>query len=380
MRCSIFALIALAHAALCSCYSVCGVRSPPSAAAAVRPTQKRGALLMSAAAAGPPEFEDEPEKPDELPLTSESLFDMSALSSRISALRESTTLEDRLVAISHAFVLVFDADTDDEAVYSMEMSEEGNAHVVLAFEDREDAEKYALSLRDDATFAGEGVASVQALDVEALVVTSRDADFLVGIVFRGDLLASSARSSANPLMITTSASERVSVSITMVPDNVFEGKSAEDFLDPSEDPVWVLVHDEGTGDAQYFRMSLNGTASVVCFKDEEAALRCGDALRSKGAASASAPSARSLLLEELLDTLSDDDVEVCLVDEVVEAVVDDSSDLDSAMPGLVAADASDQILGSVSSEADTSAQQSSVAPAAVRSMLDRLYGADDAAP
>ena len=44
--------------------------------------------------------------------------------------------------------------------------------------------------------------------------------------------------------------ERVSVSITMVPETCFEGKTASDFLDPTEDPVWVLVHDEGTGDAQ----------------------------------------------------------------------------------------------------------------------------------
>jgi hypothetical protein len=49
-------------------------------------------------------------------------------------------------------------------------------------------------------------------------------------------------------------------------------------------------------------MALNGTASVVCFKDEEAAERCSNALRRKGEA---AGEARAVLLEELLDRIDD---------------------------------------------------------------------------
>ena len=80
-------------------------------------------------------------------------------------------MQQRLVSMEHAWVLVFDADTEDEAVYSMEVDEDGDSHVVLAFEDRDEAERYAVSLREEA-YSGD--ASVQALDVEALVVTSRE--------------------------------------------------------------------------------------------------------------------------------------------------------------------------------------------------------------
>ena len=173
-------------------------------------------------------------------------------------------MQERLEALPCAWVLVFDADTEEEAVYSMEVEEQSDMHVVLAFEDREEAELYALSLSeaDPLETAGyDGVASVQGLDVEALVVTSRDADFSVGVVFRGDLLRhglTDVTGGAAAPLITGGVDEiypatpRVSVSITMVPDSVFEGRTADDFLDPSEDPVWVLVHDEGTGDADLF--------------------------------------------------------------------------------------------------------------------------------
>jgi hypothetical protein len=205
-------------------------------------------------------------------------LDMSTLASRMRAIQESESVQQRLEALPCAWVLVFDADTEEEAVYSMEMDSE--QHVVLAFEDREEAEQYALSLRDSPEELGqphlagyESLASVQGLDVEALVVTSRDADFKVGVVFKGDLIPVDPPSSSSslggvetrdtapdtvPPFITgfpsldaglaevgaSSAGPRVAVSITMVPDACFEGRTADDFLDPAEDPVWVLIHDE----------------------------------------------------------------------------------------------------------------------------------------
>jgi len=241
--------------------------------------------------------------------------------------------------------------------------------VVLAFEDREDAETYAASLSDAEVISGgyEGEASVQGLDVEALVVTSRDADFQVGLVFSGDLVAETDGPST-PFLITGADSRpRVALSITIVPDNCFEGRTAEDFLDPAEDPVWVLIHDEGTADAQFFSMALNGTASVVCFKDEEAAERCSNALRRKGEA---AGEARAVLLEELLDRIDDSEMEVCLVDEVVETEIEASAAEADAQPGLIASDGmSDTVLGSLSSAAGET----------VRAKLELLYDtADDA--
>jgi hypothetical protein len=363
-------------------------------------------------------------------------------------LQENESVQQRLVSMEHAWVLVFDADTEDEAVYSMEVDEDGDSHVVLAFEDRDEAERYAVSLREEA-YSGD--ASVQALDVEALVVTSRDADFRVGIVFRGDLTTYTAASARQGLRDAASAAadddgmgagfpaspaelarslgmsaadlssfitsgndgaemadgedaangraaggssgplrERVSVSITMVPETCFEGKSASDFLDPSEDPVWVLVHDAGTADAQFFSMTLNGTSSVVCFKDEAAAQRCGAALQNKGA---TWPSPRSLLLEDLIETLGEEDVEVCLVDEVIETVLDEADEEAGATPGLtmtsaagddapgvVEADDNDSVLGAVSPGLPSDAQQSSAIPAAVRDMFDRLYASESGAP
>ena len=54
-------------------------------------------------------------------------------------------------------MLVFDADTDDEAVYSMELGDDPD-NVVVAFEDRVEAEQYAISL---AMEGSEASASVQ---------------------------------------------------------------------------------------------------------------------------------------------------------------------------------------------------------------------------
>ena len=106
---------------------------------------------------------------------------MAALSERIEAVQESESVQVRLEALPCAWVLVFDADTEDEAVYSMPIGDEESEHLVLAFEDREEAELYALSLCDGSPldYAGYSVAAVQGLDVEALVVTSRDAEFQV---------------------------------------------------------------------------------------------------------------------------------------------------------------------------------------------------------
>jgi len=279
-----------------------------------------------------------------------------------------------------AWVLVFDADTEEEAVYSMEMHEEDEGvNVVLAFEDEAEAQRYARTLHDEPY---DNDASVQALDVAALVITSREADFRVGVVFKGDLEEDKEGAKAAASRFITGAddvveSDKLTLSITMVPESAFEGHTADEFLDPAEDPIWVLVHDAGTADAQYFSMTLNGTSSIVCFKDEEAAARCSEALLSKGSAAASA---QSMLLEELLDSLSDDDVDVCLVDEVVETMVeDDGEDSGGLMsgPGIVAADANDEILGTFPADGGAEgSSQTSATPLDVRSMLDRLYEGD----
>ena len=155
--------------------------------------------------------------------------------------------------------------------------------------------------------------------------------------------------------------------------------------------MWVLVHDAGTADAQYFSMTVNGTSSVVCFRTRpRRSVR--EALQSKGAIW---PSPRSLFLEDLIETLGDDDVEVCLVDEVIEHELDEEDEAAGASPGLMisadgegrvgaagAADDDRELIGGGSSQANLpgDAQQSSATPAAVRDMLDRLYASGSGAP
>ena len=65
----------------------------------------------------------------------------------------------------------------------------------------------------------------------------------------------------------------------------------------------MLTYDAHTSDAFFFSLSLNGTRSVVCFREEAAALRCRATLAERGGA---APEPRQLLLEEVLDYIDPD--------------------------------------------------------------------------
>jgi len=338
---------------------------------------------MSAAADGPePEPEgdmmpditpidrsDRPELPDVAPLPWQR--DLEMLADRIVSLKKEEELNERFEALPSAWVLVFDAETDDEAVYSMQINahdddddddDDDETHVVLAFEDKDDAERYALSLTDEPY---EAAPTVQQLDFEALVVTSRDADFGVAIVFKGDLGKLPATDAQDVPIFASDAATALSVSITMVPDDLYAGKSAADYIDPAEDPIWVLVHDAGTADAQYFSMVLNGSDSIVCFRDEEAASRCGEALQNTG--TLRGPSAQCVLLEELLGSLSEER-DVCLVDEVVDHMFDGPDDADAEATLIEASGADDEVVGTVGSH-------SSVTPSSVLKALEALYNA-----
>ena len=366
--------------------------------------------------------------------------DLETLAERMKTVKQDHELTQKFEALPSAWVLVFDAETDDEAVYSMQMEggDDGDEmHAVLAFEEEADAERYALSLTDEPYSSP---ATVQALDFEALVVTSRDAEFGVAVVFKvrpcpapataypapcsspcrplhcrphttrevvrarrdaqGDLGGVPKVDERDIPLFASDAAASLSVSITMVPDDLFAGKQASDYIDPAEDPicaprrrrpgraaaalaappgprraqaevplsrlaraVWqhyrvptapfwanfalcmarcagpatprlphdscrarlshsvscappsagVLVHDAGTADAQYFSMVLNGSDSIVCFRDEDSASRCGEALQGTGALRA--PKTQEVLLEDLLNSISEER-DVCLVDEV----------------------------------------------------------------
>lgn len=292
--------------------------------------------------------------------------ELETLAERLISVKRDYELEQRFEALPSAWVLVFDAETEDEAVYSMQIEGESSAdesHVVLAFEDMRDAERYALSLTDEPYAAPP---AAQELDFEALVVTSRDAEFGVAVVFKGDLGEQTTLDEREVPIFASDAASALSVSITMVPENLFSDKSASDYIDPAEDPIWVLVHDAGTADAQYFSMMLNGSDSIVCFRDEAAASRCGEALQSTGVLRG--PSTQSVLLEDLLSSLSEER-DVCLVDEVVEQLIDSDDDEDE-LPSLIASDDMDDVVGSVQPS------KSSATPNHVLMALERLYAAN----
>jgi len=284
---------------------------------------------------------------------------MSTLAERMVSVKASESLQARFHALPSAWVLVFDADTDDEAVYSMEVeAAEEESHVVLAFESKEDAEEYSVSLQEDAYSTP---ASAQQLDFEALVVTSRDANFGVAVVFEGDLR--SIESTSQPIFDGSGKASTLSVSITMVPEELYADVQASDYIDPAEDPIWVLVQDAGTADAQYFSMVLNGSDSIVCFRDEASASRCSAALTTTGAVRS--PLTEEVLLEDLLSNPYEER-DVCLVDEVVEMLLENEDE-----PSLVAADEDDVTLASIGGAAPEG--KSSATPQRVLKMLDRLF-------
>lgn len=312
-----------------------------------------------------------------------SVQDMTELAARMSKVKDSDELRQRLEALPAAWVLVFDHETDEEAVYSMELADQ-DQHVVVAFENESDAAAYASSIAQD--FEPSPEASVQALDLEALVVSSREADFRVAVIFDGDLDMKSA--SSEPL-ITMGASIdpelNMRVSFTLVPEDMFSEKSSADFLDPAEDKVWALIQDAGTGDAQFFSIAVNGTQSIVCFKEEAAARQCCEELLKGGSPY---PTPSHVLLEEVLDAVDEleiDEMEVCLVDEVVPMLGENGEDA-----GVLIAEEEgvDEVTAALAETEEEDALQDSSAGAAVahversqslsnqtRAMLNRLYSA-----
>eukprot|EP00965_Chrysotila_dentata_P194846 6176626-Pleurochrysis_carterae.AAC.1 len=118
-----------------------------------------------------------------------SVSDMSELARRMSSVRKNEELRAQLEAMPCAWVLVLDQDTEHEAVYSTTVGED-DERVVIAFEDDADAKNYAEGFQDK--LLSESVepatsVTLQALDLEALVVSSREADFRVAVVFKGDV-------------------------------------------------------------------------------------------------------------------------------------------------------------------------------------------------
>lgn len=348
----------------------------------------------------------------------------SALSARISEVRaseaEAEELSKQLAHVKHAFVLVFDVDTEEEAVYIMDVEEQRG--VVLAFETKYDAEQYARSLEvldadggrlDD----GGSEMSVQALDLEVLVVSSREADFRVAMVFDGDLSIGTAGSDeagvlgadAAGLNLTEAGlligetgdedAQYVTIAVTMVPEDMYAGRSSADFIDPEEDEMYVLVHDAGTADAQYFAIGLvNQSESVACFKTEEVALSFCRALLASGA---TLPVPRAVMLGELREDVaaSESGRKVCIVDSLadllasqgVEGIDEMDADTDELLDALEAAeggggykisssfvitDEAGEVVGVIAADCIGADGCSVSKTPAVREMLDRLFQDD----
>ena len=103
------------------------------------PRVRRGRTMHMSAATPEPDEEAELASPGESAAEPDEW--RSALSARISELRaseaEAEELSKQLAHVKHAFVLVFDVDTEEEAVYIMDVEEQRG--VVLAFETKYDA-------------------------------------------------------------------------------------------------------------------------------------------------------------------------------------------------------------------------------------------------
>jgi len=345
----------------------------------------------------------------------------SALSARIAEVRaseaEAEQLSKGLAHIKHAFVLVFDVDTEDEAVYIMDVEQQRG--VVLAFETEGDAEEYARSLEaldmDSARVVhGGSETSVQALDLEVLVVSSREANFRVAMVFDGDLSFSSSSSGSAAdelgvfeldgaglpftgeagLLFTETASgdkdeaaEYVTIAVSMVPEDMYAGRSSADFIDPEVDEMFVLVHDTGTADAQYFSIALNQSECVACFKTEGVALRFCRTLLASGA---TLPVPRAVMLDELREDVGSAESrrKLCIVDSLAELLashgaegVDGAADGAGAQHGgsgkvsssFVITDESGEVVGGMAGDCIGAGGCSVSKTPAVRDMLDRLF-------
>ena len=88
--------------------------------------------------------------------------------------------------------------------------------------------------------------------------------------------------------------------------------------------------------------------------------------------------ARPLQLDDLMERLEGSDVEVSLVDEVIETLNDEVIAADSApdasrTPRIIASDTQDVPLGELPSTPAAGSSTNSLAPLAVRAMLEGLY-------
>ena len=288
-----------------------GLRCPPLPSRVGRIERRRAMSVQMAGAAAPGPGAEWGMGDEVAPLSSE---DMAVLSSRICALDRTELLGETVRKLGHAFVLVFDADTVDEGVYVMDVPESGEQQpggsrheAVVAFETRADAEHFAHALK--AIDAGRVFRSlsVEGLSIESLVVASRDADMRVAVVFA-----------------TAAGAPSGKISPTLVPPDLFAGVSSADVLGSADDEVWVLEHDGGTADAQLYSVTLDGTASVICFKDRVSADTCCRAIAERGEA---VPRPTRMVLADVFASMSEEllagDADVCVVDEVEEVFLDE---------------------------------------------------------
>lgn len=339
---------------------------------------------MAAAMEPEPEFEPEDKKATEASKPAQSAWPaaMTSLAARIEEVQVAESVQDRLESLRQAYVLVYDADTELECVYSMELKAGEQVEVVLAFDGESQAEKYANWLQEE---SGEPAPTLQALDLEALIVTSREADFRVAVVFEEDMQNaaangdatddSSARSEASRRddvvqqlysqfpagMFAGMPRKNFNLPLTMVPDTLYAGKTSADYIDPEEDSVWVLVSDAGTGDAELYSMPFNGTVSVVCFREGKAAKRCASSFNSKGMG-AIVP--REMLLGQLLDMVSGDEMDVCLVDDASMYDEDDRKSPET--------DEADALLNLCDKDPASSLHYDGLSSSETRAMLTRL--------
>lgn len=159
--------------------------------------------------------------------------------------------------------------------------------------------------------------------------------------------------------------------------------------------MFVLVHDAGTMDAQYFSIAVNRTDCVACFKNEDTALGFCRALLASGA---TLPVPRAVMVDDLREDVSSGGAgrDVCLVHSFAEMLaandgdkVDGDTDGDGRdgagadgasaelQSSFIITDSSGEVVGGMEGGC-VSAGGCSVSTEAplVREMLDRLFHAE----
>ena len=264
-------------------------------------------------------------------------FPFSRLRARVEDARAAEALREHLQALE----IIHLVQVDGESGYVTQKGADGQ-ELLVAFESQDDAFGYAYSRYWDSEVI------IDRFDFRSLFVDIEAANldgFGLGIVLSG---GATAVQSTEPPRTLPAPPPEVHLEVTAVPEALFAsdvhgdvdgaehdaanddepcrlglGYADQDLDDANlavrdgEKVVWVLMYDEGSADAHLYSVALNGTVTVLCFGDEDAAAR-----HARGRDGHITVCQRSLgeIFDELHESLGTEDagrVDICLIKDVL---------------------------------------------------------------